>query len=110
MPRPPRTPLAVRGGLMWRDTGPSLHYRAVQLTLRDHASQQVVYETSARYEDVWVDDNVIYRILFDSALNGFPHPPSGPRRVSATVGGPAPASPATVPATVAPAPAPAGKP
>lgn len=101
---------AMRGGLMWRDTGPSLHYRAVQLTLRDHASQQVVYETSARYEDVWVDDNVIYRILFDSALNGFSHPPSGPRRVSATVGGPAPASPATVPATVAPAPAPAGKP
>ena len=77
-----------RGGLMWRDTGPSLHYRAVQLTLRDFQSQQVVYETSARYEDVWVDDKVIYRILFDSALNGFPKPPAGVRKVTATVGAP----------------------
>lgn len=77
-----------RGGMMWRDTGPSLHYRAVQLTLRDFASQQVVYETSAKYEDVWVNDQMIYRILFDSALNGFPRPPSGPRTVSTTVGAP----------------------
>lgn len=77
-----------RGGMMWRDTGPALHYRAVQLTLRDFASQQVVYETSAKYEDVWVNDQVIYRILFDSALNGFPKPPAGPRTVSATVGAP----------------------
>ena len=77
-----------RGGMMWRDTGPSLHYRAVQLTLRDFQSQQVVYETSARYEDVWVDDKVIYRILFDSALNGFPKPSTGVRKVTATVGAP----------------------
>jgi hypothetical protein len=86
-----------RGGMVWRDTGPSLHYRAVQLTLRDVQTQQVVYETSARYEDVWVDDQVIYRILFDSALNGFPKPPQGPRRVSTTTGGkpaPTPAAPA----------------
>ena len=89
-----------RGGMMWRDTGPSLHYRAVQLTLRDFASQQVVYETSAKYEDVWVNDQVIYRILFDSALNGFPQPPAGPRTVSATVGAP----PQPAPGTVAPAP------
>lgn len=90
-----------RGGMMWRDTGPSLHFRAVQLTLRDVKTQQVVYETSARYEDVWVDDQVIYRILFDSALNGFPKPPQGPRRVSTTTGG--------APSSVQPA-APAAKP
>lgn len=94
-----------RGSLLWRDNGPALHYRAVQLTLRDVNTQQVVYETSARYEDVWVDDQVIYRILFDSALNGFPKPPQGPRRVSTTIGGaPSPAQPATTPA------APAAKP
>ncbi len=73
-------------GMMWRDTGPSLHYRAVQLNLRDYATQQVVYETSAVYEDVWVNDQIIFRILFDSALNGFPKPPPGPRTVSATIG------------------------
>ena len=93
-----------RGGMGWRDTGPSLHYRAVQLTLRDFASQQVVYETSAKYEDVWVNDQIIYRILFDSALNGFPKPPAGPRKVSATVGAPSQPVPATVtpPATTKP--------
>lgn len=90
------------GGMMWRDTGPALHYRAVQLTLRDFASQQVVYETSAKYEDVWVNDQIIYRILFDSALNGFPRPPAGPRTVSATVGAP----PTPTPGNVTPAPAP----
>ncbi|MFC3216647.1 hypothetical protein [Comamonas sp. JC664] len=64
----------------------------------------MVYETSARYEDVRVDDQVIYRILFDSALNGFPKPPQGPRRVSTTVGAPAAAQPASTPAaTAAPA-------
>ena len=98
-----------RGGIAWRDTGPSLHYRAVQLTLRDVQTQQVVYETSARYEDVWVDDLVIYRILFDSALNGFPKPPQGPRRVSTTVGAPAAAQPASTPAAAA-APATPAKP
>lgn len=91
-----------RGGIAWRDTGPSLHYRAVQLTLRDVQTQQVVYETSARYEDVWVDDQVIYRILFDSALNGFPQPPQGPRRVTTTTGG-KPASTQPAPASVSPA-------
>lgn len=96
-----------RGGMMWRDTGPSLHYRAVQLTLRDVQTQQVVYETSARYEDVWVDDQVIYRILFDSALNGFPKPPQGPRRVSTTVGAPSAEQPASAPAAPAASSAPA---
>ena len=97
------------GGMMWRDTGPNLHYRAVQLTLRDFSSQQVVYETSATYEDVWVDEQVIYRILFDSALNGFPQPPTGPRTVRATIGqaqAPAVSTPAT---GAAPTPAPSPK-
>ena len=97
-----------RGGMVWRDTGPSLHFRAVQLTLRDVKTQQVVYETSARYEDVWVDDQVIYRILFDSALNGFPKPPQGPRRVSTTTAG-APAATQAAPVQTTPQ-APAAKP
>lgn len=84
------------GGFMMRDTGPSLYYRAVQLTMRDFKTQQVVYETSAVYEDVWSDDQVIYRMLFDSALNGFPQPPQGPRTVRAATQPPEPAAPATV--------------
>lgn len=84
------------GGFTMRDTGPSLYYRAVQLTMRDFKTQQVVYETSALYEDVWSDDSVIYRMLFDSALNGFPKPPQGPRTVRAATQPAQPAVPATV--------------
>ena len=87
------------GGFMMRDAGPSLYYRAVRLTMRDFKTQQVVYETSAIYEDVWSDDNVIYRMLFDSALNGFPQPPQGPRTVRAATQPAQPAQPA-LPATV----------
>lgn len=43
--------------------------------LRDAATQQIVYETSAVHEDVWTSDPAIFGILFDAALTGFPQPP-----------------------------------
>ncbi|HDS1774998.1 hypothetical protein NPS33_24665 [Pseudomonas putida] len=63
------------------DSPPTLYHRKVSLVLRDAASQQVVYETSAVYEDVWTDDPAIYGVLFNHALTGFPRPPAGPRKV-----------------------------
>ena len=63
------------------DGPPTLYRRKVSLMLRDAASQQVVYETSAVYEDVWTDDPAIYGVLFDQALTGFPRPPAGQRKV-----------------------------
>ena len=67
------------GGLF--DGPPTLYHRRVSLVLRDAASQQVVYETSAVYEDVWTQDPLIYGVLFDQALSGFPRPPATERRV-----------------------------
>ena len=70
------------GGMGWMMDGPpTLYHRKVSLMLRDAASQQVVYETSAVYEDVWTDDPAIYGVLFDQALTGFPRPPAGQRKV-----------------------------
>lgn len=69
------------GGL-WNVYEPSpLHRRSVSITLRDAATQTVVYETSAVHEDVWVSDPGVLGVLFDAALNGFPLPPQGPREV-----------------------------
>lgn len=70
----------VRG--LWRMGAPTpLYRRAVSIVMRDAATQNVVYETSAVHEDVWVSDPAVYGVLFDAALNGFPQPPQGPRQV-----------------------------
>jgi len=72
-----------RWGMGWMMDRPHpLHHRAVTLVLRDAASYEVVYESSAVHEDVWTDDPAIYGVLFEQALNGFPQPPSGPRVLS----------------------------
>lgn len=67
-------------GMHWMMDGPpTLHRRKVSLVMRDAHSQQVVYETSAQYEDIWRSDPQLYGVLFDHALSGFPNPPSGVR-------------------------------
>ncbi len=73
-------------GMGWMMDGPpTLYHRRVSLVLRDAASQQVVYETSALYEDVWTSDPAIYGVLFDQALSGFPQAPASARRVRTEV-------------------------
>ena len=41
----------------------------------------VVYETRAVHEGVWTDNPAVFAAMFDAALNGFPTPPTGPRRI-----------------------------
>ena len=84
-------------GMHWMDTPPMVYYRGVKVVLRDQRTQQIVYESSAAYDEVWMDDNLIWNILFDAALTGFPNPPQGTRTVRTTVT-PLPAPPATNPA------------
>ena len=71
----------LRAGMLLREMPPTLQRREASLVLRDAATQQVVYETSALHEDVWTDDPAIFGVLFDAALSGFPQPPGGPRQV-----------------------------
>ena len=84
------------------DTPPRVYLRAVKLVLRDAQSQRIVYETSAQYDEVRVNDDTIWQVLFDAALTGFPAPPAGPRQVTllpapAPAEAPAPQAPASVP-------------
>ena len=104
-------------GMSWMmDVPPMVHYRSVKLIMRDQKTQQIVYETSAAYDEVWNDDRVIYSVLFDAALTGFPNPPQGPRTVRSVIQqlpatAAATSSPATAGATpTAATPAPAASP
>lgn len=93
-------------GMGWSmmDTPPLVYYRAVKLVLRDQQTQQIVYETSAEYDEVRMNDDVIWGVLFDAALTGFPHPPQGPRQVRTVLTPLPPPAAASAPAATAPAP------
>ncbi len=71
-------------------------HREVSVIVRDLSTQQVVYETHAVSDSPWRDSVSVLPAMFQAALQGFPTPPPGPRRVDVQIGGPAPA------ATVAP--------
>lgn len=93
-------------GMGWMDTPPMVYNRGVKLVLRDQQTQQIVYETSAVYDEIWMDDRIIWNILFDAALTDFPHPPQGTRTVRTTLTPPVqPKQPAppSAPAATAPA-------
>jgi Domain of unknown function (DUF4136) len=64
---------------------PPNYLREVSLVLRDTASNKVVFETHARHEGPWADTLAILPAMFDAALQGFPAPPAGPRRVNVEI-------------------------
>lgn len=57
------------------------YQREVSLVLRDARSARVVYETQAAHDGPWADNPTLWAALLDAALQGFPQPPAGPRRV-----------------------------
>lgn len=67
-------------GLQWH-TRPPYYVRELALTVRDRRSGEVVYETRATQDGPWADAPTLWRALLQAALDGFPAPPPGPRRV-----------------------------
>lgn len=59
--------------------------REVSVVLRELPSNKVVYETRAKSDGPWTDNTTVLPILFEAALQGFPNPPPGPRRVNVRV-------------------------
>lgn len=57
------------------------YQREVSIVLREANSARVVYETSAAHDGPWADSPTLWAALFDAALQGFPQPPTGPRRI-----------------------------
>ena len=57
------------------------YLREVSVVLRDLASNKVVYETRARNDGPYNLDAAVLPVMFQAALQGFPNPPAGERRV-----------------------------
>ena len=57
------------------------YWRQVSLIMRN-ASSAVVFESHASHEGIWSDGEVVLAAMLDAALQGFPTPPAGVRRVN----------------------------
>ena len=90
-------------GMSWMDAPPMVYYRAIQLVIRDAKTQQIVYETSAEYDEVRMYDPIIWNVLFDAALSDFPNAPKGNRQVRTTITSPDSSATATTATTTTPA-------
>ena len=60
--------------------------REVGVIVRDIAANKVVFESRASNDGPWLDNNSVLPAMFDAALQGFPNPPAGPRRVDIHIG------------------------
>ncbi len=59
-----------------------LYLREVSIVMRDAGSNAVVFESKATHSGVWSDAQRVLPAMFDAALQGFPTPPTGPRRIN----------------------------
>ncbi len=64
---------------------PPLFMREVSIIMRDSRSNAVVYEARARHNGPWGDARAIVPAMLQAALNGFPNPPQGARRVNVEI-------------------------
>lgn len=74
-------PIGAVGGLY--DSPSYLHELSV--IMRDARSNAVVYETRASHSGIWGDTRAIYPAMLDAALQSFPRPPAGTRRVNVEI-------------------------
>jgi hypothetical protein len=61
---------------------PPWYVREVALLIRDTRDNRIVYETQARHEGRWADDEAVLPAMLAAALQGFPKPPEGKRVVN----------------------------
>jgi uncharacterized protein DUF4136 len=62
------------------------YQREVLVIIRELPSNRAVYETRAGNAGPWMDNSVVFPAMFQAALQGFPTPPTGPRRVDIQIG------------------------
>lgn len=72
-------------GLMGRMESPWYH-REVGIVVRELSTNKVVFESRSSHDGPWMDSKAVFPAMFEAALQGFPQPPAGPRRVDVTVG------------------------
>ena len=70
----------------WPGDDPYWFHREVSVVVRELSGNKVVYETHAVNDGPWLDNRAVLPAMFDAAMQGFPTPPAGPRRVDIQVG------------------------
>jgi hypothetical protein len=87
-PIPPRLGRLVMtpDGTLWQPVSPLLlestwTRHRVSLVLRDIASNQIALESSAEFDGPWSDTLNLLPVILDAALQGYPTPPTGMRKV-----------------------------
>lgn len=58
------------------------YWREVGLVIRERSTQAVVFESHASNDGPWADSDAVLPAMLDAALQGFPEPPTGVRRVN----------------------------
>lgn len=69
------TPIFPRVEMPW-------YVREVSLLIRDTKDNRAIFETQARHEGRWADDEAVLPAMIAAALQGFPKPPDGKRMVN----------------------------
>lgn len=73
------------GQVVWMPLGwwmpPPLYQRELSVIVRDRHTGRAVYESRAAHDGPWADSPRLWDALAQAALDGFPAPPPGPRRV-----------------------------
>jgi predicted small secreted protein len=72
---------------------PTWYRHMVHILLRDSASGVPAYESSAIFDGPWSDSGRLLPVLLDAALQGYPNPPAGPRKVVIELPGDTPEKP-----------------
>jgi outer membrane murein-binding lipoprotein Lpp len=77
------------GGIAFGGPWPMDSYwfrREVSVLIRELPSNRLVYETHAFSDGPILDNRVVLPAMFDAAMQGFPNPPPGPRRIDIQLG------------------------
>jgi len=73
------------GGLIWvpmlPPPSPPYYLREVTVVIRDASTGRTVYETRAGHDGRWNSTPQLWSAMLRAALQDFPNPPAGPRRV-----------------------------
>lgn len=62
------------------------YQREVEVIIRELAANRVVFESRASNDGPWLDHSAVLPAMFEAAMQGFPAPPPGPRRVDIQIG------------------------
>jgi len=81
-----RRGLGLGFGGPWGGMESPWYHREVAIVVRELPSNRVVFESHASNDGPWLDNNTVFPAMFQAAMQGFPNPPPGPRRVDVQVG------------------------